>query len=139
MTPCKLVTEGLGSDGYAVVWQDGKQVRLARLILAEKLGRDIKPNHFACHTCDTPNCIEPEHLYEGTNRQNVQDMIRRGRHVSGWGLTKSRNTHCPKGHEFTAENTYVYKSSRRCKICSRQQKRASRRSLKMSREKINQS
>lgn len=31
------------------------------------------------HTCDNPSCINPEHLYEGTQQQNMQDVKKRGR------------------------------------------------------------
>ena len=32
-----------------------------------------------CHHCDNPRCINPEHLYAGTHKQNTGDMMRRGR------------------------------------------------------------
>lgn len=36
-----------------------------------------------CHHCDNPPCINPEHLYAGTNYDNVQDMVLRNRNYSG--------------------------------------------------------
>ena len=32
------------------------------------------------HTCDRPWCVQPGHLYEGTQQDNVDDMVRRGRY-----------------------------------------------------------
>lgn len=32
-----------------------------------------------CHTCDTGNCIRPDHLWAGTQKENIQDMIAKGR------------------------------------------------------------
>ena len=32
-----------------------------------------------CHVCDTPACVNPSHLYEGSQRENMQDAVVRGR------------------------------------------------------------
>lgn len=33
-----------------------------------------------CHTCDTPRCCRPKHLFLGTNSDNMQDSLKKGRH-----------------------------------------------------------
>ncbi len=35
------------------------------------------------HHCDTPRCVNPKHLFEGTNADNVADMMAKGRHPRG--------------------------------------------------------
>lgn len=35
-----------------------------------------------CHTCDVSICVNPDHLYAGTQLQNMLDAIERGRHVT---------------------------------------------------------
>lgn len=37
----------------------------------------------ACHTCDNPICVNPEHIFIGTHAQNVLDKVRKGRHPIG--------------------------------------------------------
>ena len=75
-----------------------------------------------CHSCDTRACVRPDHLFLGTQEDNVTDMVDKGRH---W---KQRNTHCPQGHLFDAANTYVgpRTSKRECRTCRAQ--RAAQRS-----------
>jgi hypothetical protein len=45
---------------------------------------------FVCHHCDVPNCINPEHLFVGSQKDNMADAARKGRIASGenHGLVK---------------------------------------------------
>jgi hypothetical protein len=51
----------------------GSYRKVHRLILERKLGRPIRPGYHALHTCDHPSCVNPEHLYEGTDKDNARD------------------------------------------------------------------
>lgn len=56
-----------------------KRPRDAKRILGIKPGS----GQYALHHCDQPLCIEPTHLYIGTQQDNVNDMMSRGRHGYG--------------------------------------------------------
>lgn len=64
--------------GYTRIWYNGKQERLFRVIYQLKNG-DIPKNMVLRHTCDNPSCCNIEHLVLGTQKDNVDDMIKRGR------------------------------------------------------------
>lgn len=70
-----------------------------------------------CHKCDTPECINPDHLELGSHKKNSEDMVKRLRHYT------HKNNSCRRGHEFTKENTtYQFnsrmnKNQRLCKSC----------------------
>ena len=58
------------------------------------------PQGHGCHTCDTPLCVRPDHLYDGTPRQNTQDAVRRGRMAAGdrhW--TRVNPAHLARGDD----------------------------------------
>jgi HNH endonuclease len=48
-----------------------------RVVLERKLGRPIKPGYWALHTCDHRSCVNEDHIYEGTRKDNVRDAILR--------------------------------------------------------------
>ncbi|MBW4662041.1 MAG: HNH endonuclease [Drouetiella hepatica Uher 2000/2452] len=75
----RLSTTSDRSWSYSLTTLDGEKATLHRLALAGKLGRPIAPGHWACHTCDNPRCINPDHLFEGRPQDNTQDCLQKGR------------------------------------------------------------
>lgn len=45
---------------------------------------------FVLHHCDTPSCVRPSHLFVGTQRDNVQDCIRKGRRAKSYPNRRRR-------------------------------------------------
>jgi hypothetical protein len=60
--------------GYGVIYFKGKLWKANRLALVQKLGRPIRQKLYALHTCHRPSCVNPDHLYEGTQKSNMKDM-----------------------------------------------------------------
>jgi hypothetical protein len=56
---------------------DTKSYYVHRLALERKIGRPITSGLFALHACDWKPCVNPDHLYEGTYRDNMLDALER--------------------------------------------------------------
>jgi HNH endonuclease len=76
---CVRCDSVIAHDGYARIIYCYKTYRAHRIVLEKKLGRPIKPGYECCHSCDTPNCVNENHLFEGTHRENMLDASDKGR------------------------------------------------------------
>lgn len=76
--------------GYGAFRLDGRLVRAHRVAFFLSNGR--WPAAFVLHACDNPPCCNPDHLFEGTNDDNVHDMIAKGRHAHGERIPSARLT-----------------------------------------------
>lgn len=68
--------------GYTRVRYKGKHERLFRVVFEIKYG-EIPKGMVVRHKCDNPSCCNVEHLEIGTKKDNVQDMVNRGRTTKG--------------------------------------------------------
>lgn len=76
---CWLWLTCIDEHGYPRLKVSGRNVRAHRLSLELKLGKRLSRRHQACHTCDERSCVNPDHLFAGTNLANVRDKVSKGR------------------------------------------------------------
>jgi hypothetical protein len=50
------------------------------VVLESRLGRRLHRWEDACHACDRPSCINPDHLFAGERADNVRDAVEKRRH-----------------------------------------------------------
>ena len=75
--PCHVWAGCLNDDGYGEMSFMGKRERSHRVAFFLANGRWPKPQ--ALHRCDNRACVRGEHLFEGTNKDNVDDKVAKGR------------------------------------------------------------
>ena len=81
------------------------------------------PKHLLLrHVCDNPACVNVSHLLLGTQKDNIEDMWKRGRQSGQFRQT----AYCKRGHPWTKENTGLQRTGRFCRTCSALNRRAKR-------------
>jgi hypothetical protein len=71
-----------GRRGEGRVYIDGHLLIVARIVLAEKIGRALVPGEMATHSCDYPPCCNPRHIHLGnaTTNNREREARKRGRY-----------------------------------------------------------
>lgn len=110
-------------DGrYGQLWKDGRNQRAHRISWEIHHGVEFPDGMDACHTCDTPSCVNPAHIFPGTPSDNARDALAKGRLRNH----QTEKTHCPYGHPLSGDNLYLSRGRRYCKECRRESNRRNR-------------
>lgn len=91
---CWLWTASTLQGGYGGFYFDGKLRKAHRIAYEQTFGAIPAGSgyHGTCvlHRCDNTKCVRPDHLFLGTNHDNVMDMLAKGRNTKG--ISASRAT-----------------------------------------------
>ncbi len=125
--PCWLWMGAPSRGGYAqsrLGSPDGSKRMVHRAVYESLVGPFAEPE--LDHLCRVRNCVNPSHLEPVDHDTNMA----RGAHAM--------KTHCPKGHEYTPENTRAYRwpsgqEGRFCRTCQSLTRREQKRVLKLNR------
>ena len=80
------------SKGYGSVGIGRKKTALAHRVAYEITYGEIPEGMWILHRCDNRRCVNPKHLFLGTNEDNVRDMVQKGRQAKGEKNGKSKLT-----------------------------------------------
>jgi hypothetical protein len=75
---CWEWTAALRKEGYGNFWLKRRNVDAHRFSY-ELANGPVPKGAFICHHCDNPRCVRPDHLFQGTPKDNAQDMLKKDR------------------------------------------------------------
>lgn len=105
-----LKTKPMRNLGYSCFTHAGVKY-LAHIFAFEQYKGKVLTGNQVHHKCNYRRCCNPEHLESLTHIAHIAAEL------ANITTINKVKTHCPQGHEFSAENTRIYKGHRSCKIC----------------------
>jgi hypothetical protein len=117
---CWRRSASLDAKGYGHFSLEGVQQgshRASHVMFVGAIPDGYEVDHVKARGCRFKDCVRPAHLEAVTGHVN---MLRGG----NMAAIHARATHCPAGHEYTPENTYIIqrrggRTARQCKICTK--------------------
>lgn len=117
-TGCILFTGAATQRGYGTITINKKSLLVTRVI--HILFKGNINSLYVMHKCDTPACVNPDHLIRGSAHDNMMDCSNKKR---------NHRKFCSNGHEFSDENIYYKKRTngvytKSCRICNAKRKKS---------------
>lgn len=118
-TDCWEWQGGKNNIGYGMIRDEQKMRTTHRVSYEEHNQVKIPKLLCVCHSCDNTICVNPNHLWLGTHKQNSQDMFNKQRNnVNNPGMRgkKQPKTTCPHCNRAIANNMYKRHHGDNCKL-----------------------
>ena len=118
---CWLWTGARDSQGYGNTWVDGgyRKAHWVAWFLTYGSWPEAVLDHVQARGCLNKNCVNPAHLEDVTQRENVHRSL-------GPAAVNAAKTHCGQGHPLSGDNLRVtagaYGPKRRCRACDHNQR-----------------
>lgn len=111
---CHLWMGATTDQGYGSFWMNGRSIQAHKVVYL-LAGHEFMDGEEIDHKCRTRNCVNLDHLRIVDHKTNcLENSI-------GFSAVNAKKTHCAKGHEYSVDNTYLFKEKdhirRRCKTC----------------------
>jgi hypothetical protein len=114
-TQLKELKPSKDGDGYpqVMLYRNGRgKTKKISVIVAEAFLGPRPDNVEVRHKDGNNTNNQVTNLEYGTKSENTKDSVRHGTHAN------AKKTHCPRGHEYTKQNTYITgRGSRVCRTC----------------------
>lgn len=108
---CALWLGSHNEKGYGQLWWDNKNHKAHRLSWRARNGA-VPSGMSVLHRCDNPACINPDHLFIGSQKDNLADMARKGRH----GLARLVREDIPVIRRLVAEGRTLVEVAKRYNV-----------------------
>ena len=127
MEACIIAKGYLRKDGYKNK-KVGNKTYLAHRFIWEKIRGKIPDGMCILHKCDNRSCVNLDHLFMGTQLDNMRDCVAKGRHAKLSKplrlriIARREQTYCLRNHPLFGDNLYTHKGKRACRICRKKWK-----------------
>jgi hypothetical protein len=122
---CWIWSRSRGQQGYGDFKRGGKNYQAHRY--SYQLYRGEVGWHHVLHKCDVPGCVNPEHLFLGSNQDNIADSVAKGRR-------KGRPRTRPSGLIYKRPDRKCYEGRRKISLTQREEVKSLRSSGVSARE-----
>lgn len=78
--------------------------KVARKVWQRRHGVILPSHLYVCHTCDNCKCILDKHHFIGTHRDNMVDMVKKGRHIGARGKKCHTTPHSEESKQLMSES-----------------------------------